>query len=139
MSILRGRQIRRGRWSRRGAAAVEMAVVTPLLLTMVFGIIEYGWVFTIRQSLTNAAREGARIASLPGSTDTEIQTRVAQYLQPLGLTTYTANLTRATVENPIETVHVTIPYSDVTLIGAYFGSTNYNLGATCSMRKEGLD
>lgn len=127
------------RFSRRAAAVVEMAVVAPLLVTILFGIIEYGWVFTIRQALTNAAREGARVAALPGSTDAEVQTRVNGYLAPLGVTTHTIELTRATEENPIEVVHVFVPYADVTLIGEFFGSTNFNLGSTCSMRKEGMD
>lgn len=129
----------RHRSLRRAGAAVEMAVVTPLLLTMLFGIIEYGWVFTVRQAIVTAAREGARVASLPGSEDEEIIARVNDYLSPYGITTQTTELTRATPENPVEVVHVSVPYADVTLIGSYFGSTSFNLGATCSMRKEGLE
>ena len=53
----------RGRW-RRAAAAVEMAVVTPLLLAVLFGIIEFGWLFTVQHTLVNAAREGARTGVL---------------------------------------------------------------------------
>lgn len=132
-------EARRVKRLRRAGAAVEMAVVTPLLLTMLFGIIEYGWVFTVRQALVTAAREGARVAALPGSEDEEIIARVANYLNPYGITTQTTDLTRATPENPVEVVHVTVPYADVTLLGSYFGSTSFNLGATCSMRKEGLD
>lgn len=129
-----------GKKRRWAGATVEMAVVTPLLLTMLFGIIEYGWAFTVRQALVTAAREGARTAALPGSTDTDIQNRVSQYLQPLGLHTYHVQLTHAQPPTTTaEVVHITIPYGDVTLLGSYFGSTNYNLGATCSMRKEGLD
>lgn len=124
------------RWA---AAAVEMAVVTPLLLTMLFGIIEYGWVFTVRQGLTTAAREGARVAALPGSTDGDIQSRVASFLTPLGVTTYNLHITHASPSDAAETVHVTVPYADVTLIGSFFGSTDYDLGATCSMRKEGVE
>ena len=36
---------RKGKKRRWASATVEMAIVTPLLLTMLFGIIEYGWVF----------------------------------------------------------------------------------------------
>ncbi|HOO16799.1 MAG TPA: DUF4320 family protein [Phycisphaerae bacterium] len=132
MRLTKGRK----RWA---AAAVEMAVVTPLLLTMLFGIIEYGWVFTVRQGLTTAAREGARVAALPGSTDADIRERVASFLNPLGVTTYNVNITHATPSDATETVQVTVPYADVTLIGSFFGSTDYDLGATCSMRKEGVD
>lgn len=123
----------RRRWA---SATVEMAVVAPLLLTLVFGIIEYGWVFTVRQALANAAREGARVAVLEGSTTSDIQTRASAYLQPYGLTGYTFTITRATTTNSTETVQITIPYSRVTLLGAFFGSTNFNLNATSSMRKE---
>ncbi len=137
--IIRNGRKRNVGGGRRAAAAVEMAIVTPLLLTLVFGIIEYGWVFTVRQALVQAAREGARTACLQGSTDADINARIANYMQPLGLHTYQVQLTHATQNNPTETVQVTIPYSDVTLLGSYFGSTNYDLGSTCSMRKEGLD
>lgn len=124
---------------RRAAAAVEMAVVMPLLMTMLLGIVEFGYAFTVRQALVTAAREGARVAVLPGSTDSEINERIGDYLTPLGLDTASIELTRATIENPTEVVHVTVPYADVSLVGGYFGPTDYCLGATCSMRKEGMD
>lgn len=129
-----------GKGRRRGAAAVEMAVITPLLLTMLFGIIEFGYAFTVRQSLVTAAREGCRVAVLPGSTDAQVRTRVQEYLRPLGLASATIQLQRANPPgNVTEVVRVTVPYSQVTLLGGYFGPTNFNLGATCSMRKEGVD
>jgi molybdopterin-biosynthesis enzyme MoeA-like protein len=73
---------------------------------------------------------------LPGSTDAEIQQRISDFLHPMGLTTYNVELVHSTPEDATETVHVTIPYADVTLVGGFFGPTNYNLGARCSMRKE---
>lgn len=124
---------------RRGGAAVEMAVVTPLLLTLLFGIIEYGWAFAVKQSLVTAAREGARVASMPGSTDGEITARVADYMQPLGLDGFQIELERATTDNPVEKVRVWIAYSDFSLVGGFFGTIGYNLESTCSMRKEGVD
>ncbi len=124
---------------RFGVAAVEMAIVTPLLLTMLFGIIEFGHAFAVRQSLVTAAREGARLASMPGSSAAEVTQRIQEYLAPMGLTTATVELTRATPESPTEVVHVSVPFSDVSLVGGYFGSQSYDLEATCSMRKEGMD
>ncbi len=128
-----------GRKHRWAAAAVEMAVVTPLLLTMLFGIIEYGWVFTVKQTMVTAAREGARVAALPGSTEQDVRDRVAQYLSPMGVTSYDLTFTHYTSGNPTETVKITVPYAHVSLLGSYFGSTSFNLAATCSMRKEGLN
>jgi Flp pilus assembly protein TadG len=59
-----GRMIRkRIRWrDDRGAAAVEFALVMPILLLLLFGIIEFARAWNVRQTLTDAAREGARVA-----------------------------------------------------------------------------
>ncbi|MFT4263193.1 MAG: TadE/TadG family type IV pilus assembly protein [Nocardioides sp.] len=46
----------------RGAAAVEFAFVVPILLLLVFGLICYGYMFSFRQNLSQAASEGARAA-----------------------------------------------------------------------------
>jgi len=125
---------------RRAAAAVELAIVTPILLTMLFGIIEYGWLFTVRQALVNSAREGARTAALPGSTVADVEARVDQYMAPLGLTTYTTEVGVDENNNPTGVVTVSIPYQDVTLVGGYFGTTpSGNIQATCVMRKEGIE
>lgn len=48
----------------RGAAAVELALVLPLLLLMLFGIIDFGRMLNAQITLTEAAREGARAVSL---------------------------------------------------------------------------
>lgn len=124
----------------RAAAVVEFAVVLPLLLTILFGIIEYGWVFMVRQTLQTAAREGARIAILQTSEEpyTAALNRIGEVMQPTGLTTYTVTMTHATVADPVETIEVTIPYTDVSLMGNFFGSHAYDLGGSCSMRKEGM-
>jgi Flp pilus assembly protein TadG len=49
---------------RRGAALVEAALVLPIVLMFVFGILEYGRYVMMLQILTNAAREGARYAMI---------------------------------------------------------------------------
>lgn len=108
---------------------------------MLFGIIEYGWVFTIRQSMTNAAREGCRTATLQGSTDAQINSTITTYLGATGLKSadYTIALTHATASDPTERVKVTVPYGKISLLGGFFGSTNWSIGSTCTMRKEGAE
>jgi len=124
----------------RAAAVVEFAVVLPLLLTILFGIIEYGWVFMVRQSLQTAAREGCRVAILQTSVSpyTAVAARVNEVMAPTGLSTYDITMTHATAGDPTETVEVTVPYNDVSLMGGFFGTHSYDLGGTCSMRKEGM-
>jgi len=122
---------------RRAAAVVEMAVVLPLLLTILFGIIEFGWTFMIYQSITNAAREGCRVAVLEGSTDSDINTRISQYMNLVKLNSYQVNIQHATSLDPTEIVTVSVPYSSVSLLGGYFGPTNFNLTGKACMRKEG--
>lgn len=60
---------------------VEMAVVLPLLLTIVMGIIEFGRAMMVSQLVVNAAREGTRIACMDGSTDSDVKSYVRSFVQ----------------------------------------------------------
>jgi Flp pilus assembly protein TadG len=51
----------------RGVALVEAAIVTPLLLLLVFGIIEFGFLFKDSLTLANSSRAGARVGSAAGT------------------------------------------------------------------------
>jgi Flp pilus assembly protein TadG len=57
-------QMKKKNGSERGAALVEMAVVTPLLLLLVFGIVEAGWLFAQQVEARHGAREAARVAAV---------------------------------------------------------------------------
>ena len=48
----------------RGAALVEFALILPLLILLVFGVIEFGRGYHTKTTLTHAAREGVRVAAL---------------------------------------------------------------------------
>jgi Flp pilus assembly protein TadG len=56
----------RRRHDQRGAALVEFAIASTLLLVLLFGIISYGYVLSFKQGLTQAAAEGARQAAVGG-------------------------------------------------------------------------
>jgi Flp pilus assembly protein TadG len=66
--------------SERGAALVEAALTIPLLLFVSISILEFGRAYQTWQVVTNAAREGARIAVLPSSTTSGVQQRVQNYM-----------------------------------------------------------
>ena len=55
------------RRDQRGAAVVEFAIASTVLLVLLFGIIEYGYVLSFKQGLTQAAAEGARAAAVAAS------------------------------------------------------------------------
>ena len=65
----------------RGQALLEVALTLPLLLLVAVGIFEFGRAYQTWQILTNAAREGARIAVLPGTDDDAVEERVHDYLE----------------------------------------------------------
>jgi Flp pilus assembly protein TadG len=119
--------------------AVEMAVVTPLLLAILFGIIEFGWLFTVQHTLVNAAREGARTGVLEGMDAGDVTAVVRNYLSPMGLgESVTITVTEATPDDPTVIVDLSVPRADVSLVGSFFGFTTGELDARCVMRKEGL-
>ena len=66
--------------SERGVALLEVALTLPILLLVAIGIFEFGRAYQTFQILTNAAREGARIAVLPGIDDDAVEERVQEYL-----------------------------------------------------------
>ena len=90
--IGRVRALRRRLGGERGAELIEFALTLPILLLVVLGIIEFGFVFREYEVVTNAAREGARIAVLPAYSSTEAArkdnatARMTAYLTNAGLT-----------------------------------------------------
>ncbi|MFB3854332.1 MAG: TadE/TadG family type IV pilus assembly protein [Vicinamibacterales bacterium] len=65
----------------RGTALVEAALTIPILLLISVGIFEFGRAYQTWQILTNAAREGARIAVLPNAAQSAVEARVREYMQ----------------------------------------------------------
>ena len=65
---------------RRGAAAVELAIVLPIFFMVVMGIVEFGRAMMVGQLVTNAARHGAREAAIDGSTNSSVATTVKSFV-----------------------------------------------------------
>jgi Flp pilus assembly protein TadG len=88
--------MKRSRTSRsrreRGASAVEFAFVLPLLLLIVFGIIEFGRAYQVKVQLTGSVREGARELALGGSA-AEVQQAVIDAAPGLNPPLTAANIT----------------------------------------------
>jgi Flp pilus assembly protein TadG len=134
--------------SEKGAELIEFSFTLPLLLLIVLGIIEFGFVFREYEVVTNAAREGARIAILPSYGSDDVTARVEDYLDKAGLDVDSADVTPGTATpTPIggvcvSLVPVTVTYDHavpfISGIMSYFGSDvgTITLSATSSMRTE---
>jgi Flp pilus assembly protein TadG len=84
--------------NQRGAALLETAITLPLILLISVGIFEFGRAYQTWQVLTNAAREGARIAVLPDYTDADVTNAVRNYMNG-GRLTNASTATIAIVHN----------------------------------------
>lgn len=70
---------------RKGAATVEFAVVLPIFVMLILGVVEMGRAVNVQQTLTNASREAARIAAIDGMTEQDVRDAVAECLTASGV------------------------------------------------------
>jgi Flp pilus assembly protein TadG len=101
--------------ARRAVAAVEFALLFPIILLFLAGIWEVGRLVQITQIVANAAREGARQASTGKKSYADVQTAVTNYLNDAGIT----NLTGLTVQVQNLTTNNTGPGTDGTGVADY--------------------
>ena len=134
----------------KGVALIETALTLPLVLLLTIGAIEFGRAYQTWQVLTNAAREGARVAVLPGTTDGDVTGRVEDYMEsgylgaagdatvtvtrnnPVGVGVATAS--RVVVEYPFEFI-VLQPVAQLVVNGSTVG-TPITMTASAMMRNE---
>jgi Flp pilus assembly protein TadG len=102
--------------NQRGAALLETAITIPLVLLVTVSIFEFGRAYQTWQVLTNAAREGARVAVLSESTDANVSETVRNYMQSgqlPGAATATINVERIVPfgSNTASRITVTYPFN----------------------------
>jgi Flp pilus assembly protein TadG len=128
---------------RRGAAAVEFAVVACLLFPMVLGIIEIGRGLMVVHVLTAAACRGCRTAVVEGRTQTDVDTAVQQLLSSSGISGETITIlvnnvsgdpAKANAGDEI-TVKVSVPVSQVSWVPVTRYLTS-NLSAQYTLTRE---
>jgi Flp pilus assembly protein TadG len=131
---------------RRGAAVVEFAILAPVLILLIFGMVEYGRMVMVQQLLTNASREGARVGILDGSSDDDVKNAVIDKVGgavPLDANDIVCNPSPVSSAGAGETVTVTvsIPFAEVSWLpigmARYVGIPDtLSLSASSSMRRE---
>jgi hypothetical protein len=72
--------------SRRGGAVVELAIVMPVLIMIIFGAIEASNLLYLQQAITETAYDGALRASRPGATDAAVKNELVTLLEARGIT-----------------------------------------------------
>jgi Flp pilus assembly protein TadG len=135
----------------RGTALLETALTMPLILMVAVGIFEFGRAYQTWQVLTNAAREGARVAVLPGGGSAQATARATQYMTgqlpaagdaTVALTPETVDLgggviagaSRVTVSYPFEFM-VLQPVAQLVRGGSDLGAP-FTMTASAVMRNE---
>src|SRR5262249_28012512 len=112
-----------------GIAAVEFAVLSPLMVMLLLGMWEVGRMLQVQQSMSNAAREGGRQASTGQLTNSEVQQVVRDYLNRAGVptTNLTVNVTNLTNGGDVSAavqmdklqVDVSVPVQDFRWVSLY--------------------
>ena len=128
------------RRARRGAALVEFAVVAPILMLILLGTIEFGRVMLLKNSVTAAAREAAREATLPSSTEQTVTDAATNYTDQVSPETATVSISPLLISveaGDMITVTVTIPASAISPLGSTWMGENFQVGSSASMRREG--
>ena len=125
--------------NRRGIAIVEIALSLLLLILILLGVLEYGWLFVRYQQVRNAARDGARVGVTLDATAAQVASAISTEMTAAKMPTYTA-----TYSDPGLALGGT-PYPvTVSVVTANVDLTNFslfpkpaNLTSTVTMRKEG--
>lgn len=135
---------------RRGTAAVEAALMMPLIMLMTFALIKYGWLFVKVQQVNNAARHGARVAVRVGADNGVVDAGIAALMAnawPQGAGAPPENWYNVTFEPPdvfdlptgtIVTITITVPYAGTPLdiMSMPLVPVPGSIGGTASMAKE---
>ena len=130
---------------RRGAAAVELAVVSPFLVLILLGITQFGSLFYTRHSLVHAAREAARELAIQGTSEEAAVAIAENYLATVGVRGATITAENAYAGSGDDAasrrvkVAIELPVDDAMILGDTLNmfAPDFKVTAESTMRKEG--
>jgi Flp pilus assembly protein TadG len=123
---------------------VELALVSPILITLLLGMIEGARLGMVTQLLTAAAREGCRVAVLDGMTQTDVQNRINAVLSGSNISVGTVTPTctspytwTSAPSGTAITVSLSVSYSQVSWLklAGFFNNSTINASATMSSER----
>ena len=123
----------------RGQGLVEFALVVPLFLILLFGMIEFGRAWMTKNILTGAAREAVRIYAVIPYSDTNATARAVNILTSAGLdsTRWVISLTVDPIDNNI--MRADVSYNFPVIIAGFIPglpTNNILLSTSTTMRRE---
>jgi Flp pilus assembly protein TadG len=124
------------RRQRRGVSLVEAALVFPVLLLLLLGLLEYGWIFLCAQQITHAARHGARVAALADATADQAYQAIDTWMTEAGFAS--GSYTRVCTADvaPGQLVEVIVTGHGLSIMGSFVPSPD-SYEAKFYMAKEG--
>ncbi len=121
-----------------GIASLEFVIILPVMLILLFGVMEYGWMLAKSGEVVNAAREGAREGARTDATNADILAVVDARMADAGIAGYATTINNAAEVGDPVTVQLTVPYDgNLELIGFFLIPVPGSLQASVSMAKEG--
>ena len=126
---------KRGR--HRGVTIVEAALVLPILLLLLLGLMEYGWIMLRAQQITHAARHGARVGARADSTEDNVYDAIQWWMEEkAGFAAGDYTPLYEPAAGPGQILTVTVTGHGLSLVGLFVPSPD-SYEAQVSMAKEG--
>lgn len=134
------KQLKKLKKRESGQAMVEFALVLPILLLLLCGIVDFGWIFYNQLAVNSAAREGARYASVHYMEEGKTTALANAEAQARGTVVDLADMTvtvtsGSTATNVTATVTADVPFL-TGLTGVVLGKQSILLTGECTMRIE---
>lgn len=128
----------KGGHPRRGALVVEMALLLPILLLLIFGITEFGRAWMTLNVMATATREGARLAVVTEPSVSDVTARVTEVLDAARITASSITVTGPEPGDPNRAVRVAVAVDFTVIPGRILGafSGTIPLTASTTMRHE---
>lgn len=130
-------RIRTRKRNRKGAATVEFALCLPILLTFIFGILEFSRVTQLQQSARLAAFEGARAGISLDATTSDVTTAVNKVMSAMSISNFTTTITPnpVTYSSPSISVSVALKPTQNAWFTTYVGSGS-TINANVTLQRE---
>jgi|SRR5581483_5083430 Flp pilus assembly protein TadG len=119
-----------------GQSLVEFALTLPLLILVIMGVFDLGWGIYAKNTIADAAREGARAGIITTNTDSVIRTRVRNAAQGLNLTNAQIVISPSPTRTHGGTIQVTINYTYQPLTSFIVGGVSVPLSSRATMVVE---